>query len=116
MADPTEAPTPKPPTDTPMPEAPMPMDSMPPEMPPAGDGVGITMPMEAFEAIHMLVTQLAQALDAAAANVQGQKSEAMGSPMPPDAPTGGPGSPAGGMSPDEADLASFAQELSARNT
>lgn len=88
---------------------------------PGGDGsVMMQMPKAAFDAIHQLVVQLASALDAAAGQVNDQKAQAEGgAPAAPAAggmampPAGGP-APAG-PTPDEQDLAAFAQQLSARN-
>lgn len=86
---------------------------------PGDDGsVMMNMPKAAFDAIHQLVVQLASALDAAAGQVNDQKSQVeSGAPaMPPAAPIPAPemGAAPAGPTPDEQDLANFAQQLSAR--
>ena len=78
---------------------------------PGGDGaVMIQVPKAMFDQIHQIVTSLSQTLDAAMGAVNQQKGAA-------EAPAGpaqqAPAAPAG-PSPDEQDLANFAQELSNR--
>ena len=111
---PSEAPTPKPgaysdPND---------MGMMAPQggAPADGGSVMMQMPKEAFDAIHQLVMQLAQALEGAAQKVN---SQAQGGGVPAPEMTGAEQPPeAGAVNPDqsadEADLAKFAQELNNR--
>jgi len=109
-----------PPAD-PMPAADMgagqaPASDMAPPAPQGGDGgsVMISMPKEAFDAIHQLITQLAGGVENLAQSV-GQ--QAGGGEMPPAPPKAGmpPQAPAGGMGGGDADfLNSIAQEGNAR--
>jgi hypothetical protein len=115
------------PSDTSMPPSdanePMPQDmpnaGMPPEGAPAdgGDGsVMIQVPKSVFDQIHQVVLGLAQTLEAAMQEVGKQKSatEAPSAPAAgPTAPPAGPSGPA--MSPDDEDLANFAQELNKKS-
>jgi len=91
----------------------MPPPPMPPEgAAPSGEGtVMMQMPREAFMAIHQLVVQLAQGLDALAASVDQQAAgeQDMSAAMMDEAAAAGAGAP-----PDEAELAAFAEELSQR--
>jgi len=100
---PTEAPTPT-------------TDAMPGEMAaptpdmaaPAGGQVMVEMPSDAFDAIYMLVTQLASGLETLKSDVDAQKGGAMppeGEMMPPEAAA---------MGADEEFLNSLAQEGSMR--
>jgi hypothetical protein len=74
----------------------------------------ISMPKEAFDAIHQLISQLSSGFDNLAQSV-GQ--QAGGAGMPPASPEAGmpPQAPAGGMGGGDADfLNSIAQEGNAR--
>ena len=79
-------------------QGPAPMQDMAPPTPQGGDGgsVMISMPKEAFDAIHQLITQLASGVENLAQSVGGQ---AGGAEQPPAPPEGGmpPQAPAGGM-------------------
>lgn len=103
---PTEAPTPTPTA-----------GGMPPGMPPSGPQGGdqmIPVPMAAIAALRDLIGQLGQGLDQILGPQGGQ-----GGGMPPQggapaAPMGGKPDMGGKPSPDEEDLAQFAQQLSNR--
>ena len=99
---PTEAPTPSP-TPAGVPEGiSAPTDS---------GSVMMQMPKEAFDSIHQIVMQLADALDQAAGKVN---SEAAQSEAPSPEGMAPEAAPAGPASADERDLANFAQELNNR--
>jgi hypothetical protein len=75
----------------------------------------VQMPKEAFMAIHQLVVQLAQGLDALAASVDQQavaEGEMAGAEMGAGAPVPPPAG--AGIPADEAELAAFAEQLSQR--
>jgi len=78
---------------------------------PTGDNVMMNMPVQAFAAIHALVTQLAQALDLAARDVVGQKMASLPPGPNPNTPGRQASAPA---TPDEQDLSDFTKELNAR--
>jgi hypothetical protein len=80
-----------------------------------GDSVMINMPKAAFDAIHALVTQLAQGLDQLKQGVEAQ-AQGQASPQAPAAPAGpqAPASAGGSEESDEDFLKSLAQEGSKR--
>ena len=94
-----------------------PMQDMAPPAPQGGDSgsVMISMPKEAFDAIHQLISQLSSGFDNLAQSV-GQQAGGAGEPPAP--PEGGmpPQAPAGGMQSggDDDFLKGIAQEGNAR--
>ena len=84
--------------------------------PSGGQGsVMVTMPKEAFDAIHQLVTQLSQGLDQLKQGVefQAQESSPAGASAPAASPAGAP-SPSGESESDEDFLKGLAEEGSKR--
>jgi hypothetical protein len=92
-----------------------PTDKMAPEAgSPAGDGsVMISMPKDAFDAIHQLIVQLAQGVDSLAQGVNQQAAGAGEAPMG-EMPPAGPEMGAGQSSADDEFLKGIAEAGSNR--
>ena len=116
MADKTMPPSdPMPSADEGMGQAPQ--QDMAPPAPQGGDGgsVMISVPKDAFDAIHQLIVQLASGVDNLAQSVGQQAAGAEEAPMPPQGempPQAPAGAPQAG--PDDEFLNSIAQEGNAR--